>query len=76
MDLDKVLDDFEDTEELGQGNNFIEQDDKKALAVAPPLDEHDRRPDLIAPFEGCVVVFLESVLIHNHMTIMFNNIGL
>lgn len=50
VDLDKVLDDFEDTEELG---HFIEQDDKKAPVLEQRPDEQDSRPDLIAPFEGC-----------------------
>lgn len=58
VDLDKVLDDFEDTEELGQGTAFIEeQDDKKVAALdGQRPEEQDRRPDLIAPFEGCVFI--------------------
>jgi len=56
VDLDKVLDDFEDTEQ--QGQDIIEQEEKKGISPGPILErpeEQDSRPDLIAPFEGCVL---------------------
>ncbi|CAB3361725.1 Hypothetical predicted protein [Cloeon dipterum] len=55
VDLDKVLDDFEGTEE-GQEECIIEQDRKvlPEARVERPFDDQDRKPDLIAPMEGGV----------------------
>ncbi|XP_059491177.1 zinc finger FYVE domain-containing protein 9 [Neocloeon triangulifer] len=53
VDLDKVLDDFEGTEEGQEEPCLIEQDKNKVLPDRV-VEEQDSKPDLIAPFEGGV----------------------